>query len=278
MIPGVVAVTMLVWHRLAGEGHLPLGRALFIIMISMMPILAYLAIRFPALLVSFDGRAHPAYRPSLGYVLLNALAYFVFPFLPHTGEMRAPLQIEPRLLLSASLHLALVAGLVRYVSWLAAICYFVAYFLFLVPVLPLHQPAAHYIYGSALPMAAALGAVSAGAWREENRLALGVLGLGAALMIFHLGVIQQRYYLDGMCQSTFMTSLPARLAAEPSLGGSVVLVAEAGARSWTMRRFLHDRAAYGGLNGNPLVRFNEDMPVGTVPVLRLGVTSTCEVR
>ncbi len=278
VLPGLILMAIVSFHLLLQPGEVYLRRAGVAVLVSLLPILAYLLIRLPALMVSFSGGGHSAYSPSLGFVLDNAVAYFAFPLLVQPSEMRAPIGFGPVQILAILAHLGLIIWLAQRYSWLIAGAYVAAYFLPLLPVLPLPQPAAHYIHGSAVPLALALAALASGAWHRRDVAPLAVLGGAALVMMLHNLAIQRRYYADGACQSRFMVSLPAHLAALEPVPGPVVLHAERRARTATMRRALHDRRAYDGKGGRPLVRFAQDLPAGLEPALRLRVTPTCEIR
>lgn len=278
VLPGMVFVGLFSFHVLTRAEGVRYRRAMTILLVSALPVLSYLLIRLPALVMTLGGGGRSTYTPSLGFVLDNVVAYFAFPFLIQVLEMRAPIGFGWGPVLAIGAHLALVLWLGWRFSWLIAGCYFAAYFMPLLPVLPLPQPAAHYIHGSAVPLALALAALVSGAWHRRAMAPLSFLGGGALVMLLHNLVIQHCYYREGVCQSRFLTSLPARLAAYDPVPGTVVLEVAAGTGNWTMRRALHDRRAYDGAAGRPLVRFVEDMPVGQVPALRLRVTATCELR
>ena len=278
VLPGLVVVALLSFHVLTKAEAVHLRRATILVLVSLLPILAYLLIRLPALMVTLGGGGHSAYSPSLGFVLDNVIAYFAFPLLIQGSEMRAPIGFGAGAILALALHLALVAWLGwRFSLWIAA-AYLAAYLMPLLPVLPLPQPAAHYIHGSAVPLALALAALAAAAWERRSAVALAAVGGAAAVLLLHNLAIQTRYYRDGACQARFLASLPARLAGLDPVPGAVALDPERGARAWTMRRALHDRRGYDGASGRPLVRFAEDLPPGREAALRLRVTRSCELR
>jgi len=278
VLPAMISLCLLVFYSITQADRFLYRRALAILSMSAIPIALYMAIRLPALMVSFGGGGHGAYSPSLSFLIPNAIAYFTFPFLPSPQEMRAPIPLGTSAVLAVLLHGALIILLARNVSWTVAGAYLIAYFLPLGPVLPLVQPAAHYIHASAVPLALVFAVVAAGAWRQGAIVPIGLIVVGGILMTVHLSLLQYRFYQDGLCQSRFLISLPARLAAYDPVPGPVALEAEGSVRSWAMRRVLHDRQAYDGLADRPLVRFVEDLPRGAEPSLRLRVTATCEVR
>ena len=80
----------------------------------LIPVVAYLAFRAPAIAASFAGHADPAYTPDSGNAVDNAWHFFAFPFRLKLVEMSAAVFRSPwQPLAATAAHLLLVAALVR---------------------------------------------------------------------------------------------------------------------------------------------------------------------
>lgn len=284
ILPAAVVLTMSIAFMLKPRDRaFPFASAALVIVLVTLPLAAYLTVRWPALQATLAGRSHAAYTPSLGSIRENLLAYFVFPFLPSKGEMAAPVMANTiAVSLAAALHLLLIAGVWLYAGFRYAVIYILAYIMFIAPVLTLSQPAAHYIYGSAVPQAIALGFVLHRSWQLKHRAVWLAGAVGLLVMITHMLLIQQRLYRDGVCQTAFFTSLDARLSAQPNPQAQLVVISpEPKSRPWVGRRALHDRVRFSGREGHPLVLFQGDPRVATSTVaepLRLTMGPLCRVR
>lgn len=284
ILPAAVVLTMSIAFMLKPkERAFPFASAALVLVLVTLPLAAYLAVRWPALQATLAGHSHAAYTPSLGSIRQNLVAYFVFPFLPSKSEMAAPLMASAiAVSLAAALHLLLIVGVWFYAGYRYAVIYILAYIMFIAPVLTLSQPAAHYIYGSAVPQAIALGFVLHRSWQKQHRAVWLAGAVGMLVMIAHMLMIQQRLYRDGVCQAAFFVSLDARLSAELSQQAQLVIISpERKSRPWVGQRALHDRVRFSGEQGHPLVLFEGDPKIAasTVPEpLRLTMDPLCRVR
>jgi len=261
VLPAAVVLTFCIAYLLKrNEQKFPIDRALFVLFLVIIPLTIYLAIRLPAIWSTISGQSHVAYTPSFKSIGGNLFAYFVFPFLPSAAELRSPVQgglFEVGL--SLLMHTLLIFSIIYYAGIRYVILYILAYVMFIAPVVSLSQPAGHYIYGSAVPQAIAIGFVLVEAARRRHVLTLLVGGSAVLLLTTHMIMIQQKFYKDGVCQSAFFTSLDARLV--PHLGSpqrDVIITPEGRARVWVGQRALHDRERFSGQNGHPLVLFAND--------------------
>jgi hypothetical protein len=216
---------------------------------------AYLVFRAPAIAHSLAGRGASAYTPSPGNVPANALRYFAFPFLVNDTEMSRHVALRSApMVLAVALHAALVAGLARACRVRAALAYLAAYFLFLVPVLPLPGRGAHYLYASALPFALALAVLAdrALAWparapaappRLPARAAAAGLVVAAATLLAHSIRLQWYVYDTGRCQARFLAGAEALLR-HAGTAGPLRIEVEPGAPSYVAKRAIFDRSGF----------------------------------
>ncbi|WP_207537129.1 hypothetical protein [Sabulicella rubraurantiaca] len=279
VLPGAVLVSILAaWLIAPVSPPLSWTRLLVILVLVCLPIVAYLAVRIPAIVATLEGRAVATYSPSTRYLGRNLLGYWAFPFLPHMTDFPRQSRLGLPAYVGAALLHAGLAALVGYWSqWRVAFLYIAAYFLCLMPVLTLAEPGSHYLYASGIPFALALAFAIAEAWRRARWMLLP-LGVSAGLMLMTNAFIQLRLYRDGLCQDAFLETLDARLAESRGSGRRELAVTfEPGVREWVARRAIHDRPAYDGREGDPTVRLilNGHLPEGA---LRAVTGSDCRVR
>jgi hypothetical protein len=280
-LPVVVIMTMTIayWQSRIDRRSI-LARAVPILILVILPIAAYLAVRFPALMVTLTGRGTAsAYTPSVAGIGRNAIGFFVFPFLPTTGEMSVSGSLT-KLAASSFVHLLLIGGIWIYYGFRYAAMYVAAYFIFLMPVLTLPNVSDHYLYGSAVPQSIALAFLFRAAWLRKQKMALMLVSGMVAVMSVYMVMIQYRLYADGVCQSTFYTSLDTRIAAAPGVE-KIVISSDPFARQWVGLRAVYQRRPYDGEQGRPLVLFDIDPRaaalIGEEP-LRLTMEPNCLLR
>lgn len=226
-----------------------------IVVLAAIPIIIYLAIRFPALLVTFSGQGVASYKPTSASILTNLFAYFALPFTPNASEDIIP---RGRLgAMGAGAHVVLLLGVWLYGGARLALIYLATYLLFVFPVMSLPSALSHYAYGSAVPQAIALAFVLREAWRRRHWLSLLLWVVLVSTATLTMALVQYRLYLDGHCQTTFFNSLDTRLAAAPGVGAAVI-AAHPSSRAWVGLRAIHGRPRYSGQNGAPLVVFSTD--------------------
>lgn len=276
-LPGAILLAMALTAFTRDRVHILAGAGAMVI--AAVPVVAYLALRASALEASVTGSGDGYYAPSLAFVAHNAVAYFAFPFMPHASDFPAVANYASvRMLPALALHGLLVVGVGTYAGWRFAGIYLLAFFVFLVPVLPLRTLASHYLYGAGPPMALATAVVVQGAWRRRHRLAGLAVVAGAVLMFGNTMLIQGRLYLDGVCQSAFLVSIEARLRSPDAAAAAAVAVsAEPDARVWVIRRALHGRAVFRDAGGRPRVGFADGTPAHA-DVLQLRADRQCRVH
>jgi hypothetical protein len=245
----------------------------------LLPVVAYLLFRAPAIATSFAGHADPAYTPDSGNAFDNAWHFLAFPFRLKLVEISAAVFRSPwQPLAATAAHLLLIAALVRSFGARFATAYVAGYFIFLLPVLMLPNPGVHCLYGAALTMSQALAAIL------ERSLAARHLGLaallltGAGALFAHDLAIQRHLYNVGGCQSRFLASVDTLLAQRPP---GIVVIPDPGASLRVAIRAVSAREPYVA-NGQPVVTFDAPDPQAAVsPVkdaLRARMTAACVLR
>jgi hypothetical protein len=278
--PGVVlliAFAMRSAHP-AGFSWRPYGVAF---VITLLPVVAYLLFRAPAITASLAGHADAAYTPDARYAPHNAWRFFAFPFRVKLVEMSAAVFRSPwQPLAAVAAHLLLIVAVGRLFGARFAWIYVAGYFVFLLPVLMLPNPGAHCLYGAALVMSLALAATLARSW-ATRRSGLATLVLaGAGALLAHNVAIQRHLYAVGQCQSRFLASVDTLLAASPD---GIVVVPEPDAMAFTRIaiRAVSAREAYE-IDGRSLVAFDApDQQIKAPPAiggLRVRMTAACVLR
>jgi hypothetical protein len=180
------------------------------------PVVAYLALRWPAIVATLQGHGTTAYTPSLSYVPQNALHYFAFPFLTGDADMSTPIAPGSEPVVRA---LAIHAAALVMLGWMSGIAmaaaYVCAYALFLVPVLALPFTGAHYLYGAAPCMALMLALLTSGRGKP-GLVAKTLVVVAGCLTIVHTVHIQRFVRATGVCQAHFLASLD-KLLQEPAI-------------------------------------------------------------
>lgn len=281
VLPGAVVLTMAAaWLLNPPERPFPWRTALLVLLLTSLPIAAYLGIRWPAIEATLAGHATAYYTPSFESMRHNLVAFFTYPFLPLEFEMTYPLRVGIwDIVLAAALHLALLAAIAVHAGWRFALLYLAAYVLMIALAVGLPMPSGHYLYGAAVPHAIALGFLLHAAWVKRWFATLALCGLGLVLMGTHMVKIQQRLYRNGLCQTTFFTSLDGRLAGASA--PLVIVTPHPEARGWVARRAVHAQPRYSGQNGAPLVLIEGDERIPTEPpagTLRVVMGPRCHIR
>jgi hypothetical protein len=250
--------------------------------VTLVPVAAYLALRAPAITASLAGHAIPTYTPDPWNVPGNAWRLFTFPFRVKVVEMSANIFRSPwQPLAAAAIHLALIGA----VGWLFglrfALAYIAGYFVFLLPVLPLPYPGAHYLYGSALAMSLAIAATLVRLMATHQRTSAALVLAGVAALFAHDIVIQRQLYDQGRCQTQFLASVDTLLANRGPGTRQVIVVPDPDAPSHVAIRAVAGRDPYT-MDKVPLVAFESaDQPGGSSSdrgALRVHMTAACMLR
>jgi hypothetical protein len=209
------------------------------------PVVAYLALRSPAIVATLQGQGATAYTPSLTYVPQNALHYFAFPYLTGDADMSIPVALGSRPVVRA---LAIHAAAIVMVAWMfgaaMAAAYVCAYGLFLVPVLALPFAGAHYLYGAAPCMALMLASLTSGSG-TPGLVAKMLVVVAGCVTIVHTVHIQQFVRDTGVCQAHFLASLD-RLLQQPAIAraGRVRVIGDSDAPLYVGERAVFGRKPY----------------------------------
>jgi hypothetical protein len=253
--PGVVLLLgFLAWSANPTDfSWRPFGIAFAVVLL---PIVAYLLFRLPAITVSIAGQADPAYTPDLRNAPANAWRFFVFPFRLKLVEMSVAVFRSPwQPLLAGAVHLALVGTVYRLFGARYVLAYVAGYFLFLLPVLALPNPGTQCLYGAALAMSLAIATVLERLLANRQRGAVLLIAVAAASLFAHGLMIQRHFYDIGKCQSRFLANVDTLLAQQSDPANArIVVVPEPGAPSRVGIRAVSAREAYTA-NGRPIVTF-----------------------
>ncbi len=281
MAPGLVAlIAYLGWCRRPERfAWRPYAIAFVVVLI---PVVAYLLFRAPAITTSMAGHSTAEYTPNAWNALDNAWRLFTYPFRLRLVEMSAAVYRSPWQPLAAGVvHLLLVGAVARLFGWRYALAYVAAYFLFLLPVLALPNPGTQCLYGAGLALSLALAATFTRVLVTGRKLAiLGVAAGGIALWA-HGIEIQRHLYQYGKCQTRFLTSLDTLLAQQSSAAtAGIVVVPDPGAPARVAIRAVGAREAYTA-SGQPMVTFEfPNQPNDTPPsaATRTRMSTTCTLR
>ncbi len=251
--------------------------------ITLLPVVAYLLFRAPALTASMAGLGTAEYTPDLRNAPDNAWRLFAYPFRLRLVEISAANFRSPwQPLAAGAVHLLLVGAVGRLFGWRYALGYLAAYFLFLLPVLVLPNPGTQCLYGAGLALSLALAATFARVLAARRKFAILLVAAIGVGLCAHALEIQRHLYRYGQCQAHFLESLDALLAQQASATTAHVVVApEPGAPARVAIRAVTAREAYTA-NGLPMVTFElPDQSPGSPPTsgtLRARMSPTCALR
>lgn len=246
MLPVAVLLVQLAL-LLKGEARMDVRRAVMILMLVSLPIVAYLLFRMPALIASFSGHAG-AYDPGRGDLLGNIRLYFAQPFLIDAVELISAGSLPKwQWVMALVMHAVLVVVLAVRRGVLAALLYLAAYYLFLLPVLPVPIVGAHYLYASGV--AFSVGLVAAFYPDARSRLGRGVavvLLVGyLAVACYHAYMIQRTLQVDGTCQAVLLSDIDDQINVARTQGQtSLWVVPEFGAPGYIALRSTFARWPY----------------------------------
>jgi len=218
--------------------------ALSTVAASALPVVAYLAFRWPAVQASMALPSGP-YSASFDNVMPNALAYFAYPFMPSALEM-VSMSLLPSWEwgLGLAIHAGLIALLMKRFGFAASLAYLCAYFVFLAPLLGSPSLGAHYLYASGLPMALVL-AVLPRSMCKIDRVGVGLVMTAGFILVIHGQTIQGGLYRQGQCQLAFLSSSTPQARALIAGGATMVRIeGEPGAMTYVALRATYGRALY----------------------------------
>ena len=191
------------------------------------PIAAFLAVRFPAIMNAFSADSdYGSYSVSLDNVLTNVWLYFSYPFLQDRS-----LFLHGVFLLLVGLRFGL-----RFIFY-----YITGYFLFLLPVLLISQRGDHYLYGSALSLSVALGFM----WKYGYRWQKPVIVILTLSLLVHTLKNQQEIYRAGVCQSRIHTSLQSLYLSSSKPMKIYFSISTQASTKYVLIRYINDRGRVG---------------------------------
>lgn len=241
-----IVIALLSWHFARTSGGLLMPKDLVApFAISLLPVLAYCAVRAPAIMASLAGEGNSHYQVSSQNLGSNLLTYLAYPFAPSLTEaVNVVFLTSTTLALALGLHalLVLLIGMIAGVR--RVVLYGFCYLLPLVPILTIAGKSSQYLYASGLAVSMGLAAVLHTAWVTRRWLLLApALALFGVLLVHSLNN-QAHIYAVGRCMDRAMTSLEADYlrAGKPS---RIVFEIDPGAPGHIINRFITGRDQIG---------------------------------
>lgn len=251
MLPVAVLLVQLAL-LLKGHARLDLRRGTMILALVSLPIVVYLLFRMPALIASFSGHAG-AYDPGRGDLLGNVRLYFAQPFMIDAVELISAGNLPQwQWMMALGMHAAMVVVLAWRRGVLAALLYLAAYFLFLLPVMPVPIVGAHYLYASGVAFSIGLVAAFFPDCRSRFGRALAILAFVCYLTVacYHAYTIQRNLQVAGICQVVLLSDIDAQIEAARKQGEtSLWVVPEFGAPGYIAVRSTFARWPYEAQHG-----------------------------
>lgn len=215
-----VVIALLSWHcaRISGGLFLP-KEVVAPFAITLFPMLAYCAVRAPAIAASLAGEGNGHYQVSLHNVGSNLLTYFAYPFAPSLTEaVNVVFLTSATLALAVSLHALLVLLIGMTAGVRQGVLYVFCFLLPLIPILTIAGKSSQYLYASGLAVSVGLAAVLHSAWITRRWLVLAPALLLCGVLLDHTVNNQAHIYGIGRCMDRAMTSLEANYlrAGKPS--------------------------------------------------------------
>lgn len=240
----------------------------------------YLAFRLPAIMGTIHGAGVSTYTPSTLSIPRNLFAYFCYPFALRATDMTSLGDLsDARFIFAFLLHGLFVAVFGYVYGARRALVYLAGYFVFLLPVISLPTPGAHYLYGSNVLFATMVGAV----WLHILQLQGGYAPLARASLVVSLFIafvhffqIQRFFYKEGMCQAEVTTSLNARLLTERLTHAikQILIEGDQGARTYVPRKILFSRQM-GEYKGISIIFSPDEIEVEQGELLRVRMSESC---
>ena len=283
ILPGAMVLTAFAAYLQRRSDQPMRWRALaFVLALAAIPLAAYMAVRLPALANSMAGHATASYTPSPWNIPRNVAYYAAYPFLPNLAELGGIVFVNPAWIAAAILaHLALIVVLRRYAGSWYTLLYVASYYVFVAPVLSVQILGSHYLYGCAIPISIALGVLIWNASRRNETIVLTSSIIAAVVLSAHTLKTQSVLYGDGVCQSTFLSSLDTRMALEAERRTQrIVITPQTGARSYVGIRTIFARERYAGATGLPAVAFADPSKpeANASATVFVEMTPRCKVR
>ncbi|GGY78434.1 hypothetical protein GCM10011613_23860 [Cellvibrio zantedeschiae] len=282
MLPAVLLV-LACYLSFQQSGQFLRNRSLYVLAVFLgLPALAYLIYRIPALMVTLHGGGVSTYTPSISNLPVNALYYFSYPFMYNATDMVSISVLSQKpVWFGFFVHAALVGILIYCYGLLRGVLYIGFYFIFLLPVLMLPQPGAHYLYASTIPFSLLL----AGLWcktlpvSKPPGLAAKVLLVVVMLFVFvRFYQIEKFFYVEGVCQRNAVVTLNSRLETERLKGAEIkeiLIVGDVGAKSYVAQKAFFAREAIGEYKGIKFIYSPAEVSVVPEKLLNIKMSTSC---
>jgi len=237
-----------------------------------LPILLFIALRSPAIINSLKGAGVSGYAVSSDYIFRNTLIYFTYPFIFNLNESVNFVFVKNYIIIiSLSIHILLIYLLFRFYSIKIALLYIFLYFIFLLPIIPINQSGAHYLYGSAIPLSFCISAILI---KSINNIKILTFFFAVTLILLSHSIYSQiSIYAIGDCMNKLLISTQTSFlsAGKPSC---LAFKAQPGSMSYILGRTNTGREQVGTYFPVRLHNLldNEMLPPGCV---RLEFNSQC---
>lgn len=205
-------------------------------------VVAYLALRYPALLQTPQQGAQ--YALSLAHPPLRWLEYQLFAQIPTLPETFTTLArgLDARVAVAGVLWLALCAAVWKSRPWLLGL-FLIGGAAALFAVLPLGRSWNHYGYA----FAAMTAMVVAAAWTSAPRWGRVVIAIFALLNLAHGAALMLMFQQVGRAQANFSPALARAVAEAEADAYPLRLRVAPDARAWIFQRLTHEIPSYRGV-------------------------------
>lgn len=284
MLPAVLLV-LACYLSYQQQGQFLKNKSLYLLAVFLgLPALAYLGYRIPALMVTLHGGGVSTYTPSVSNLPANALYYFGYPFMNKAADMVSiAAQGSKNAWLGLLVHTILVGCLIYCYGLLRGLLYLGFYFVFLVPVLMLPQPGAHYLYASSIPFSLLLAGLFNKTFSMNSRAGIVGKSLLSIVLLFvfvRFYQIEQFFYVEGVCQRNTIVSLNARIETKRAQGKEIkeiLILAEPGAKGYVAQKAFFARDLIGEYKGIKFIYSQEEVTVPPESLLNTKMSKSCLV-
>lgn len=247
ILPAFIFLIML-GYRTYGRSF-DIKRAVGGIILVSLSVVTYLFLRIDSILNSFltsDGGGQ--YSINVINIPINAVVYFVFPFLiPLTETINYIFCSHAALIIAGIIHVLVVVTI--YTKWgsKAVYFYFAFYYIFLFPIIFIKSSNSHYLYGSGLVLSTAMAFLII---KGQKILKIMVTILFIVLLL-HTGIIQKKIYEIGLCQAKLLSSMESisKSMKEGNFKAGIRIIAEPGSPKYILQRTTCGRNKIGNISG-----------------------------
>lgn len=284
MLPAVL-LAMACYLSFQQSGQFLKNRSLYVLAVFLgLPALAYLLYRMPALMATIHGAGVSTYTPSVSNLPINLLYYFSYPFMYFATDMVSiSVHSQKIVWFGFVVHACLVAVLAYVYGVWRGLMYLAFYFVFLLPVLMLPLPGAHYLYASTIPFSLLL----AGLWckaaplKNLSGFLIKTALVGVLVLVFlRFYQIEHFFYVEGVCQRNTIVSLNARIQTKVSQGKvlkEILIAADPDAKGYIPQKALFARDRIGEYKGIKFIYSPEEVTVPPENLLSTKMSKSCLV-